>query len=229
MNRWSKQYAECVECGTSDRPHHAHGLCKTCYSRMQARKPTTREVKKHYYRANKEHLRQYSKEYYQSHREERLAYAHEYRQKSPERIKASRKLYSEKYPEKLRAKCKAWHQNNREHVNQYNRNWKKRHPSIVRERVRIEQMNRRGAAGHARAEDVASRWELYGGLCYICGNEATATDHVIAVANGGTNWPANLRPICSRCNGRKGADKWEGKAWQWKRAKKIYSRKAAKL
>ena len=28
---WSKDYKECQECGSSETPHHAKGLCKACY------------------------------------------------------------------------------------------------------------------------------------------------------------------------------------------------------
>jgi HNH endonuclease len=46
---------------------------------------------------------------------------------------------------------------------------------------------------------------MWGGRCWMCGGQATATDHVKALVCGGSNWPANLRPICQPCNSRKGA------------------------
>lgn len=64
-----------------------------------------------------------------------------------------------------------------------------------------------GAAGTSDEGQRKARAEMYGGLCYLCGQPATAMDHVIPLAKGGTNWPANLRPICAHCNGVKGA-KW---------------------
>lgn len=54
----------------------------------------------------------------------------------------------------------------------------------------------------------AHRRALYGGLCWVCAQPGTQMDHVIAIARGGTNWPANLRPICPRCNQSKGAKDW---------------------
>ena len=65
----------------------------------------------------------------------------------------------------------------------------------------------KGAAGQATAEQRAMRRDYYGGRCYICGAPAEAMDHVIPLARGGSNWPANLRPICGSCNSMKGA-KW---------------------
>jgi len=83
--------------------------------------------------------------------------------------------------------------------------------TVRREQVMAARSNRRvrknGAAGYASAEQIAARRDYYGGRCYICGEEAAAMDHVIPVAKSGSNWPANLRPICKRCNSTKSA-KW---------------------
>ena len=95
-----------------------------------------------------------------------------------------------------------------EHKKQYAAHfakWQKDNPDKV-----IAISNRRrayklGAGGDATAEQIAARWEVYGDTCYICGIPAEATDHVIPLAAGGSNWPANLRPICNQCNSRKGA------------------------
>jgi 5-methylcytosine-specific restriction endonuclease McrA len=42
IGRWSRKFDACSECGTSARPHAAHGLCNACYIGQQNR-PTTRE------------------------------------------------------------------------------------------------------------------------------------------------------------------------------------------
>lgn len=59
------------------------------------------------------------------------------------------------------------------------------------------------AQGYCTKEQLRWRWEYYGNRCWICNSEATETDHVIPLSKGGTNWPANLRPICKPCNVRK--------------------------
>lgn len=41
--------------------------------------------------------------------------------------------------------------------------------------------------------------------CYLCGEWATAIDHVIPRKLGGTHDLDNLEPICLRCNSKKGA------------------------
>lgn len=70
--------------------------------------------------------------------------------------------------------------------------------------VRAERMRR--ADGHATDAQVRARVEFYGGLCWICRAVPwQAIDHVKPIAAGGSKWPANLRPVCTSCNSRKGA------------------------
>jgi 5-methylcytosine-specific restriction endonuclease McrA len=60
--------------------------------------------------------------------------------------------------------------------------------------------------GQASPEQIRARIDYYGGRCWMCGSpEADTLDHVIPLARGGTNWPANLRPACRSCNSRKHA------------------------
>lgn len=62
-------------------------------------------------------------------------------------------------------------------------------------------------ANYTTRDHIEARWEYYGRRCYLCGDMATATDHVKPVAKGGAEWPCNLRPICGLCNSKKG-HKW---------------------
>jgi 5-methylcytosine-specific restriction endonuclease McrA len=61
-----------------------------------------------------------------------------------------------------------------------------------------------GASGFTTGEQITARIAYYGGRCYLCGEPATTIDHVIPLARGGSNWPANLRPCCRSCNATKG-------------------------
>lgn len=38
------------------------------------------------------------------------------------------------------------------------------------------------------------------GRCVICGAPATEVDHLVRVADGGADDPANLRAICAHCH-----------------------------
>jgi 5-methylcytosine-specific restriction endonuclease McrA len=44
---------------------------------------------------------------------------------------------------------------------------------------------------------------MYGDRCYICGEPMEAIDHVKPLTKGGSHWPANIRPICWKCNSTK--------------------------
>lgn len=59
------------------------------------------------------------------------------------------------------------------------------------------------AAGVASIDQITARWDYYGGRCWVCGVVAAALDHVIPISRNGSNWPANLRPICKSCNSSK--------------------------
>lgn len=59
--------------------------------------------------------------------------------------------------------------------------------------------------------DIAGRWQVWGGRCYVCRRPAVEIDHVKPLAVGGPNLPANIRPICLLCHRRKtrgGAAYW---------------------
>jgi len=73
---------------------------------------------------------------------------------------------------------------------------------LNRERRRVIELTAPGA-GYTTPEHIAGRWAMWGDRCYLCGDPATATDHVIPLSYGGTHWPANLRPICTWCNSSK--------------------------
>lgn len=64
------------------------------------------------------------------------------------------------------------------------------------------------APGASTPAATAARWAMWGGRCWLCREPATATDHVIALARGGSDWPANQRPICTPCNSRKRDRDW---------------------
>jgi 5-methylcytosine-specific restriction endonuclease McrA len=117
------------------------------------------------------------------------------------------------------AKGRAWRIANRERSNTYSRKWarnnrekvKTRRERWVREnraRVALYAQERRareaGAYGVTTPEQLQARIDFYGGRCWVCRAPFEAVDHTISLNKGGTNWPANLRPICTPCNSSKG-------------------------
>lgn len=61
------------------------------------------------------------------------------------------------------------------------------------------------AQGVCTIAQLGARWAFYGNKCYLCGDVATTTDHVIPLSKNGSHWPSNLRPACRTCNVRKNA------------------------
>jgi hypothetical protein len=68
---------------------------------------------------------------------------------------------------------------------------------LDREHVRAEYYNMRGKGTIKDA--------LHGLPCVVCGKPSDTVDHIIPLSKGGTNDPANLQPMCRRCNSKKSA------------------------
>jgi 5-methylcytosine-specific restriction endonuclease McrA len=82
-----------------------------------------------------------------------------------------------------------------------------RHAELSRRLAMRYYARKKGAQGYSSIDQVRARWDYYGGRCWMCGAEATQTDHVIPLNRGGTDWPANQRPACAPCNQSK-SDTW---------------------
>lgn len=80
--------------------------------------------------------------------------------------------------------------------------WNNAHPEVRRElvRKRRERLGNKGRLRTVTRRQLRARWDYYGGRCWICGAQATQTDHVKPVSRGGVDLPCNLRPICQPCN-----------------------------
>lgn len=81
--------------------------------------------------------------------------------------------------------------------------WAQQHPDRVAVGVKRRAAKRRGAPGHYTFAQLQARIAYYGGKCWICGAPYEAIDHVKPIKVGGSNWPGNLRPICTKCNSLK--------------------------
>jgi 5-methylcytosine-specific restriction endonuclease McrA len=65
-------------------------------------------------------------------------------------------------------------------------------------------MTRGGSTSQWRALR-ATAFRLYGKSCVKCGENATEIDHILEVANGGTDDLENLQPLCTACHKAKTA------------------------
>lgn len=110
---------------------------------------------------------------------------------SGENARLCRERYS-KNPDKYKKMTARYHRENRDKSNIWSLLYKHR---------------KRSAEGYCSRSKLQARIDYYGGLCWLCQLPYTDIDHVKPVSKGGTNWPANLRPICGKCNKSK-SNKW---------------------
>lgn len=123
--------------------------------------------------------------------------AKRYRNKDPEKIRRiKREAYLREDPEKRNARSRAWRTSDMERYRQQ-----------IRRQNAARSKRAREAAGTCSQAQLTARWNYYGGKCWMCGAQATDTDHVKPLAKGGSNWPANFRPACRKCNRAK-SGKW---------------------
>lgn len=101
-------------------------------------------------------------------------------------------------------RVKKWHAEHPDRIKANIARWAERHPERAAEMVRRRTMKRyaakKNAKGTATTDQIRQRWLYYGNRCWMCGAPAEHTDHVIALARGGSDWPSNQRPACARCN-----------------------------
>lgn len=180
----------CTRCGEtkalsefSKRKTSKDGLewqCKACKSACAHK----------YHIANQENIKVRKARWYAANKEKARIAKAKYRAANADKVKTQR------------AKYRA---DNRDRRTAAQAEYRAENPKIelaIRYRRRVREL---GADGTATAGQIADRWAMWGDACYICGKPAEATDHVIPLAAGGSNWPANLRPICNLCNSRKHA------------------------
>ncbi len=163
-----------------------------------------------------------------AYRENKKALARKYELDHPDKVKLARKAFALSHKEHLQNYKRTWYEKNREKVlarmAESGRRRRKNFPDRVREissrsnkrhiarrraakhRYRSTQANATGAH-YTTSEHIRARWAMWGNRCWVCGDVATATDHVKPLNKGGSHWPANLRPICNVCNAKK-KDSW---------------------
>lgn len=162
--------------------------------------------------------------YRATHKEENAAYAAAYRESHRLEImagqeayyathKAEKDAYATAYYKSHRvetvARMAAYRATHKEQIAAYQVTYNAAHPEVILfyKQMRRSRKNNAPGTSYITLDLLEQRWDYYGHACYLCGDHATATDHVKPLAKGGAAWPCNLRPICKTCNSIKGA-KW---------------------
>lgn len=79
--------------------------------------------------------------------------------------------------------------------------WKKRNALSNSAHARAYYARLKNAPGSCSELQLAARSAMYGDRCWLCSAfDAPIMDHVKPLSRGGSNWPANRRPICPTCN-----------------------------
>jgi 5-methylcytosine-specific restriction endonuclease McrA len=166
--------------------------------------------------ANKEKRNAQSAAWQKANPDRSREFAAAYRKANVEKVRAATAAYHKANPEKERARAAAYRKNNLEKEKARNAAYSKAHPDTVRAVNAARRARKAGAEGRYTAADIAALFKAQGGKCAGCkammskdgkikGTVRHTTDHVIALKNGGTNWPENLQLLCCSCNSSKAA------------------------
>lgn len=133
----------------------------------------------------------------------------EYRAKNKHLRQIESRKYREKYPDKVKECKKKSVEKNREHYTVLSRNYTAR---------------KKNAEGKHTVKDIKALFVSQNGICNGCGCELQTTgrkkyhiDHIVALANGGSNYPSNLQLLCPSCNTSKCDKDFE----EWKKYKAL--------
>lgn len=154
--------------------------CKDCKKRYD----------KIYKLKNADRIKIRDKQYWILNRDKSRINMANYRLRHPDRVKIQNKKTDEKRKEKKKEQRKIYTITHKEQL------------KIQRQRYRKRNIL---ANGYCSDAQLRARIAYYGNCCWICRGPYQSIDHIIALNNGGTNWPANLAPSCLRCNSKKGA------------------------
>ncbi len=154
-------------------------------------------------------MSEYGRQYRLSHQNEIAAHKHRWYLDHTEERVAYQRQYAIDHPEEKAACQRQWRLDHPGEIAGYGRQWRRDNPDKTRAKNSRRRARLLNAPGwdYTTDEMIAARWEMWGGLCYICGEPATDTDHVKPLSKGGSHYPANLRPVCKQCNSSK-SNRW---------------------
>ncbi len=130
--------------------------------------------------------------------------------------RAESRAYTARNPEKSRERSRAWIERNPELRKKIAREYAAAHPEKCKEQWHNRRARIKGGGGKHTPKDIQELFAKQRGKCAnrLCGvvlGKWYAIDHVMPLALGGTNDPANLQLLCRKCNSQKNAkhpDQW---------------------
>ncbi len=192
-------------------------------------KERIKESQRAYRERNKEKIREKRLARYEENKERERQRAAIYRAENPEKItdyrirtlEQKRKAglaFRKENKKRISEKSAKYYKENSGIINQRNAQWRKINPEKARALNANRRSRDRSAEGRHKGDDIIAIFSLQQGLCANCqtklfksGKQKYHVDHIMPLALGGSNWPANLQCLCPACNLSKGAkhpDDW---------------------
>lgn len=136
-----------------------------------------------------------------THRSEIAAIGKAWAVKNRRRTRAATKRYRQRHPDRQARIQANWRRKAKVARAQYNQRWWREHPEAHhRRRVRLLQ-----AKGTFTAAEFRALCAAHGNRCLACGEKKPlSADHVVPLIKGGSNYIANIQPLCVPCNSSKG-------------------------
>ena len=194
-NGWVRNWSGCKQCGDTDKPHHAYGLCRTCYGR-QYTAPLI--ICKHCGQ----------KQPHAGHGLCNSCYCHQWSKEHPSHYYQWKKANPDYKPPNIICKeCGKERLHGSHGLCQicYGRKWRRDHPVRSREKSR----RRRAHSNHVTIEPVSEQriYALYNNTCIYCGSkENLSLDHIVPLARSGMHCEDNLVVARGHCNSSKGSN-----------------------
>ncbi len=142
----------------------------------------------------------------------RAEYQREYKRRDPEKWKKYQREYKAayraehpEYKERQYALNEKWRNENAAYLKKYSKKWRIDNKKRVYFLNRKKTFELRASVGSHTKDEWESLCIKHDGRCAMCGEKTKLTkDHIIPVANWGTNYIGNIQPLCQSCNSRKG-------------------------
>ena len=182
---------------------------KNYKTQYEKNKETVNQRSKIWAKNNPDKVKESSKKFYKDNRDKMLKYQYEYES----RISTI----------KMRAE---YRRNNKEKLLESSKRWVKNNPEKVLAKYHNYRARKRNAEGTHTGEDIKALFTSQNGICNGCGCKLQTSgrkkyhiDHIVALANGGSNYPSNLQLLCPSCNTSKCDKDFE----EWKKYKALIS------
>lgn len=183
-----------------------------------------KENQKKQYEKNKETVNQRSKIWAKNNPEKRKEIVEKFTENNRDKILKYYYEYESKISTiRMRAK---YRQENKVKISLKNKEWAKNNPDKVLARYHNYRARKRNAKGTHTGEDIKALFISQNGICNGCGCKLQTSgrkkyhiDHIVALANGGSNYPSNLQLLCPSCNTSKCDKDFE----EWKKYKALIS------